>query len=227
MWNTNFLNEYDRGMSVTWVVLGMMGILLWQLRRQYRIGIWWLLATLILLIYTYTVHFGFLRHHGFLWLAFIVFAWTSYSQWQSQWQKGIWWFLLLIHAVSGWLMLIADIRRPFSQLKDIATDFPKALFLTETDCCGLVVSYYSKEEVFSIVDQQFRFYASFKRGLNLNTPEEVAKEIRFFQTKHSASVYLISIVPYSSSEFHLIKEYKQSLNSLDHLYVYSILPHGN
>lgn len=122
----------ERRAAVALAVLGVSA--LWFFKRP------WLVAPLVvgyggLLAFLYLKYPGSSRHHGFLFLLFVVLLWMSanYTPWRAKWQWIEWpaaWLdrlrfyalvpLLIVHVAGAWTAIRLDWHEPFSRARETA-----------------------------------------------------------------------------------------------------------
>jgi len=137
-WNTNLLDAWP-GFQV--VLSGVLLLLVgWVLRRRPAALAFWGAATFGTLAFLYLKYFGYLRHHGHLFLALVAALWlaargTDKAPPFSRLGRGAWVGLLLIHLAAGLYAGWVDLRRPFSDSREAAR-FARARRLSDRPLAG-------------------------------------------------------------------------------------------
>jgi hypothetical protein len=119
----------------SWFALALVCGTAFVLSRKPVVLAFYLGGTLALWLFFYTKYFGFLRHHGFLFILFVASAWlywigpppprprTIFERWSAAAEK---WFrpavtvLFGIHVAGAAIALSMDCRHPFSHGKTVA-----------------------------------------------------------------------------------------------------------
>lgn len=142
-WNTNILS------AAGWRVhnrvgqifsLGLIGLSLALFIRHPRAFLLYLSGTLGLLLSTYQLYFGTLRHHGHLFIVFIACLWFSGRDTGSKWpalrlartatfinrhRNKFVTLILCVHLAAGIFAITTDFRKPFSANKELAVFIEK------------------------------------------------------------------------------------------------------
>jgi hypothetical protein len=159
-WNTNFLDNYPFGAKIQIILSFLLAIwcFLALLRRPTALLIYFS-GTIGLLILFYTKYFGSIRHHGFLFILFIMalwmqpycgeakfFAWTGrFARLCQKSLNPILTGILFFHLVGGIIAVLMDNQHVFSYGKAAAA------FIKERKMQNLVMVVGEKEYAMSAV----------------------------------------------------------------------------
>ena len=168
-WNTNFLDAIPSSTNVKLSLACL--ILLWCLILLLRKPIpllFHLLGTLGLCAFFYTKYFGSMRHHGFLFITFLISAWIStycdgstrifrplraVSMALEKSMGKVMMAILFLHLVGGVSATGMDFKNPFSQGKSAASfiregGFDEMMIVGHEDMTLPIIGYLQKDRFY-------------------------------------------------------------------------------
>ncbi|MBI5250685.1 MAG: hypothetical protein HY912_14440 [Desulfomonile tiedjei] len=196
------------------------------------------------MLFTYLVHFGALRHHGHLFIILVMCYWiaachenstkvdpgASVVFWGQRTRNVILTSLLCLHLIAGLFAFTTDLRHPFSAAREVA-EFIKGLGKEEAVVLGdgpyiNSVGAYLNKEVYSADRRRFGTYVVYDR--EYSTPPcrkllEEAKQIG--QTRHTDVILVLNhdipcMVP--DEKIELLMKVKDTIVADERAYVYML-----
>jgi hypothetical protein len=194
-WNSNFLASFPEGEAIMPVVSLVLAICCVALLSRVPVALFlYLSSTAGVVLFTYLVYFGSLRHHGHLFIILVMSFWIaslhdsateagrikSNTLLRQKFGRILLTGLLCLHVVSGAFALCTDFRYPFSAGRSVA-QFIKSLGLPNVLVAGdgphvTTVGAYLNKPVYFADRNRFGTFVVFDRQLSTpQCPQLVAK----------------------------------------------------
>lgn len=201
-WETSLI---DRLPVVFGLLLSLMlvGLSLFSFRESISVVAGFLASVLFLLIFFYVVHYGGSRHHGFFYLIFIMFSWIYHLRKKDSPTSPTPRFPLILYAVSFFALIgginaiLQDIRHPFSNAKQIASDIRRlpnqpVWLAGAVDYAMTPVSGYLNQPVYSPkVNRYITYTAWTKERANELTESDMLDRVERERPKNREKAYLL------------------------------------
>lgn len=220
-WNTSILDSLPWSVNIE-LILGCLILIFCILLfiRKPAVLIMYLMGTLGLCVFYYTKYFGFMRHHGFVFISFITSAWifgcgyevkrlpNPFRKISLAFEKGLSKVLiaiLFVHLVGGITAAVSDYMHVFAQAKATARFIKQngldkiPIVAGDVDHGVMSVVGYLETEVFYAVSDRWGTYIIWDEKRTGPVTDEIvlkkAKEISLKEGKNSLIISNHRILP--------------------------------
>lgn len=209
-WNSNFLAFSPSGEAVMpYISLALAAGCILSLYREPFALILYLASTMGVMLFTYLVYFGGLRHHGHLFIILVMCYWiASYYDgpakidsshpdisWSRKTRNAILTSILCLHVISAAFAFYTDLRHPFSAGRAVA-DFIKGLGLKKVVVVGdgtyiTTVGAYLNQQVYFGGRNRFGTFVVFDKKLYRPKCPELIEQTKRMAKSLDSDVILV------------------------------------
>lgn len=237
-WNTNFLELGSE--QTTLSVKALAGLAIWcvlalGLLQTRRNRILFLLGTLACLAFAFAKFHGYMRHHGHLFLWFLMVLWLEKADEKTffkNWRQAFLYLLLGIQLLAGIIASVRDWQGTFSPVKEVAayiqiieSQHPHDMWVSDPDYLIEPIGAMLQHPLYFPKQEKLAYFPQWDKNWGYISPEEVLLKAQLLAATEPVLLilgYEMKAKPDRGFQLEFFRQFGPGIEPSEHFWVYEL-----